>query len=426
MKLKYWMWLVLVMGAGNPKIWNVIKAAGTPEDGYELLKDEQERKRLGLTVYQERNASRCTLEQAEEMIALCEKKNISITHYDADDYPELLRKISNPPVVLFYQGDIGVLTDNAVITVVGARKPSEYSVRVTDWICRDLSRAGFVIVSGFAVGIDSAAHRAALLSKGKTAAVLGCGIDVDYPKGNADGKKHIIKNGVLLTEFLPGTEPLPKNFPLRNRILSGVSLGTIVAEASGRSGALVTASLAQEQGKNVFCIPPADLFDNRYAGVVKYLRDGAVPVFSYLDIVNEYYAAYAHRLNSSVLFELSHNADDSAVFPEGSKDKAKSSSDKQSGKKSAEEKAPKQTEKDKENAAEEHEEEAAQGGFRDFACLDGMELRIAQLLAQEHRMHIDEILDRLDADVDEVASALTELAVMGYVARTFGQHYEIL
>lgn len=427
MKLKYWMWLVLVMGAGNPKIWTIVKTAGTPERGYEMLQDEAERKRFGLTGYQERNAQHCTLEKAEEMIRLCERKNISITHFDADDYPELLKKISNPPAVLFYQGDISLLTDKAVITVVGTRKPTEYSVRVTDWICNALSRAGFVIASGFAVGIDSAAHRAALLSKGKTAAVLGCGIDVDYPKGNADGKKHIINNGVILTEFLPGTEPMPKNFPLRNRILSGISLGTIVAEASARSGALLTAALAREQGRDVFCIPPGDLFDNRYAGVVKYLRDGAIPVFSYLDIVNEYYAAYAHKLNSSVLFELSHNADDSAVFPEGSRDKAKRGSAKQNDRKAEDKRAPENTEKDKESTAEEYALHLpVQNDIRDFSCLDGLELKIAQLLAQEHQMHIDAIVERLDVEEDEAASALTELAIMGYVARSSGQCYEIL
>ena len=428
MKLEYWLWLVLVMGAGNPKIWDIIHVTKTPERAYDILKDPSQRQRFHLNENQKRNAANNTLEHAKKIITLCETKNISITYYDHESYPEQLRHIHNAPVVLFYQGDIDILSRYAAVTVVGTRKPTEYSVRVADRICSDLAKTGVVIVSGFAIGIDSAAHRAALLSKGRTVAVLGCGIDVDYPRNNASAKKYIVNNGLLLTEFLPGTEPLPRNFPARNRIMSAISLGTLVVEASERSGALITASLALEQGKSVFCIPPADLFDNRYAGVVKYLRDGAIPVFSYLDIINVYYTDYAHKLKPSVLFDMSHSADKSSVFPESSESGTRSRTVSKDRKKAEIEAADEKTDEEAEGTSEEkqHEEVSEKREVKDFSGLDGLELRIAVLLSQEHQMHIDAIVERLEVDEDEAASALTELSISGYITRFSGQCYGIL
>jgi DNA processing protein len=327
---------------------------------------------------------------------------------------------------------------------------------VANWICSDLARAGVVVVSGFAVGLDSAAHRGALLAGGRTVAVLGCGIDVDYPKDNASAKQYITKKGLLLTEFLPGTEPYPKNFPTRNRILSGISLGTLVIQAPERSGSLITASLALEQGRNVFCVPPADIFDKRYAGVVKYLRDGAIPVFSYLDIINEYYHSYAHKLLTSVLFAQQQDAEDSVLFGESEAPKEKKGTAARKEKTGLKEKKTRtakahpqgalsedeaeQTEKtEKETETEAEAETAAEisqetvsaaqktgTSVHDFSTLSGLELQIAVLLSQEHQMHIDAIVEQLEADESEIASALTELALGGYVKRCTGQCYGIL
>ena len=429
--LEYWLWMVMVFGAGNPKIWNVIQIAKTPERAYHILQDSAQQEKFSLTARQKRAVKSMAMEQVQKVLENCQKKEISVTCYGDEMYPSRLLEIYNPPAVLFYQGDMQTLEDYIAITVVGTRKPTEYSVHVADAVCSDLARAGVVIVSGFAVGLDSAAHRAALLARGRTVAVLGCGIDVEYPRTNASAKKYITRKGLLLTEFLPGTEPLPKNFPLRNRILSGVSQGTLVIQAPERSGSLITAELALEQGRNVFCIPPADLFDNQYAGVVKYLRDGAIPVFSYLDIVNEYYHSYPHKLMTSVLFESSQNTGESVFFgeknPRSVRNGDSHKEEREAEKTASEETQEKKEQKEKkETAAEEKTEEKQKHKHKDFSSLDGLELKIAVLLSQEHQMHIDAIVERLGADESEVASALTELAIGGYATRFSGQCYGIL
>lgn len=418
MTLEFWLWMVMVFGAGNPKIWTIIKETGTPEKAYYRLKEDDRTEVFELNSRQKSAVKSVSMEHVEKVLENCRSKDISVTFYGDGKYPSRLAGIYNPPAVLFYQGHIEILEEYLPITVVGTRKPSEYSVRAANQICSDLAKAGIVIVSGFAVGLDSAAHRAALLSGGRTVAVLGCGIDVSYPKNNADAKKYIIRKGLVLSEFLPGTEPYPRNFPVRNRIMSGISQGTLVVQAPEKSGSLITAELALEQGRTVFCIPPADIFDNRYAGVVKYLRDGAVPVFSYLDIVNEYYHAYTHKLETSVLFESSGNSEDSVFFGE------KSDTDTGEERKVRRETAPEK----KENRKPKMEEKVtpADNEKRDFSLLDGLELKIAVLLSQEHQMHIDAIVERLDADESEVASAVTMLAIEGYVTRFSGQLYGIL
>lgn len=422
MMLEYWLWMVMVFGAGNPKIWSVLQITETPEKAYHLLQDADQCTRFSMTELQKRAARSVTMEQVQKVLEVCRKKEISVTCYGDGSYPSRLLEIYNPPAVLFYQGDIQILEEYPAVTVVGTRKPTAYSVQVANWICSDLARAGVVIVSGFAVGLDSAAHRAALLARGRTVAVLGCGIDVDYPKNNAGAKKYITRKGLVLTEFLPGTEPNARNFPVRNRILSGISLGTLVIQAPERSGSLITAALALEQGRNVFCIPPADLFDNQYAGVVKYLRDGAIPVFSYLDIINEYYHTYTHKLMTSVLFESAQSAENSVLFGEPTEN-----SRQQKRKAEPEENGHEEKQEKEENAAEEEgtAQKPAQT-YRDFSSLDGLELQIAVLLSQEHQMHVDAIVERLGADENDVASALTELAIDGYVTRFSGQCYGIL
>jgi DNA processing protein len=170
------------------------------------------------------------------------------------DYPELLKYIPDPPLSLYYAGDI-TLASRPSIAVVGARKATSYGKWAAYGFAKKLSEYGIVVVSGMAYGVDSWAHKGAVENQGKTIAVLGCGIDICYPASNRALRDDILKEGLILSEYEPGTPPLPFRFPLRNRIISGLSLGTIVIEAGLSSGSLITAEYAADQGRNIYALP---------------------------------------------------------------------------------------------------------------------------------------------------------------------------
>src|SRR5881628_132645 len=200
-------------------------------------------------------------------------------------YPELLRAIHDPPAVLYCDGSVEP-GDRQAVAIVGSRQATPYGFRITETLAGELSALGFTIVSGFARGIDAAAHRAALAAGGRTVAVLGCGLDVDYPSGHASLHAEIAGSGAVLTEFAPGTPPRATNFPRRNRIISGLALGVVVVEAADDSGSLITARLALEQGREVFAVPgPIDVPTSQ--GPHGLLKQGATLVETVDDIVEE-------------------------------------------------------------------------------------------------------------------------------------------
>lgn len=412
----YWIWLLLVFRAGNRKIWKILEHYETPQSAYTALQIE---KLPFLKEREIRSIKAVTMEQVEKIIQNCKEKQIAMVCFDDENYPESLRQIYNPPTVLFYQGQLSLLTDYPSLTVVGTRKPSDYSIQTADLLCRCLAKSGMLLVSGFAVGLDSVAHRAALLSGGKTVAVMGCGLDVPYPKVNASAKKYIIRNGLILSEFLPGTEPARQNFPLRNRILAGVSSGTLVIQAPVGSGALITAEQAMEQGKPVFCLPPADIFDNQYAGVVKYLREGAIPVFAPEDILREYHDSCEQQLQEISLdmllkpqsAEKPAQAERMVAVPSG---KATNAADENvTSKKSSVKEVAAEAIKPKTNAVV-------------LETLEGRTKQIMALLLEQSPLQIDQIVQAVQADAEEVAACLTELAIAQLVQRMPGQYYGVL
>ena len=199
------------------------------------------------------------------------------------EYPELLAQIQDPPEKLYLRGSLA-RQDMLAVALVGSRSPTPYGRHMARRIAGDLALAGVTVVSGLARGIDTEAHRAALRKGGRTIAVLGCGMDVDYPRGSGELKDMISANGALVTEFKAGTPPLPRNFPSRNRIISGSSLAVVVVEAGRRSGSLITARWALDQGREVMAVPGrAD--SPLSAGPIDLLRDGAMPIVSADDVL---------------------------------------------------------------------------------------------------------------------------------------------
>ncbi len=223
---------------------------------------------------------------AHEELELCAAQNIRvIVEWDAE-YPSLLREIPDPPGVLFVRGDL-LPQDGLAVAVVGTRHATHYGLRQAERLAGGLARAGLTIVSGLARGIDAAAHRAALVAGGRTIAVLGCGVLEIYPPEHAGLAEEIARNGALVSESPPRMKPMSGLFPQRNRVITGLSLGVVVVEAAERSGALVSARHAMEQGREVFAVPgPIDSRMSR--GCHALLRDGARLVESVDDVLDEF------------------------------------------------------------------------------------------------------------------------------------------
>lgn len=209
--------------------------------------------------------------------------NIQVINYNDKLYPEKLRAYEDSPYVLFCKGDIRALNGGTNVSIVGSRKCTNYGKDVTKIISSELSKNNINIVSGMASGIDTCAHMACIENNGYTCAVLGCGIDIIYPKENEKLYNNIIESGCIISEFLPGTPPLNYNFPTRNRIISALSEIVIVVEAGIKSGSLITAGLALEKGKDVMAVP-GSIFSEQSKGSNKLIRDGAYPVTCMEDI----------------------------------------------------------------------------------------------------------------------------------------------
>ena len=207
-----------------------------------------------------------------------------VTLYD-DAYPPRLKEIDTPPLVLYIRGKL-TSEDSLSISLVGSRDAKDYGRKVSYRLSFQLAQRGLTVVSGLAKGIDTSAHRGALEAGGRTIAVMGSGLSFIYPATNRDLAEKITASGTLISEFPMGVEPKPRNFPRRNRIISGLTLGTVVVEASNRSGALITARLAGEQGREVFAVP-GEIFSELSTGTHKLINSGAKLINTVDDLLNE-------------------------------------------------------------------------------------------------------------------------------------------
>lgn len=396
-ELIYWMWLTLAFGPANPRKWNLLSHYDSVRTAYDKISSGD----LSYVTPQDKEkVSTATIEQAQKIVDFCSEKEIKIYSFDDEQFPNRLREIYNPPSVLFVMGDITDLDNTIVITAIGTKSPSEYSIAVASRICEDLARAGVTVASGFTVGLDSIAHRAAVKAGGKTIAVLPCGILYDYPKENAKSKRLIAEHGAVISEYFPGERASTLNFHNRNRILSGIGLGTLVLQAGRKSGTLSTASFALSQGRDIFCIPPHELYNDDYAGVIGLIRDGAIPVFDAKDVLNEYYSIYAHKLNPEADV-LKRRTGGLLAEPEKKSVKKKSSS------------------KQKSEEAPKPQKRALPEG------LDGDSLKVCEYLAENGAVLIDELSDVLEIDITDLEMLLTDLELDGHIRSLPGNRFSI-
>jgi DNA processing protein len=280
----HWIALKLVPGLGTRKAGLLVERFRTPQAVFLASADELEQ--MGISGAIARSiASGCAFEEAVEQQQKMLDCGARVLPISDPIYPQSLREIFDPPIVLFTRGRLELL-DSVKLGVVGTRRPTQYGVAVTERLSSDLARAGLTIVSGMARGIDTAAHKAALAVDGNTVAVFGCGVDVLYPSDNRKLMAEIGSKGLLISEFPMGAPAYPQNFPIRNRIVSGISSGVLVVEGAQYSGSSITARLALDQGREVFAVP-GNITSKMSWGPNLLIKQGAKLVQEWNDVVIE-------------------------------------------------------------------------------------------------------------------------------------------
>lgn len=286
--LLYWLWFYQLEEFSRKKKLELLQHFADPEALYRCKKYDD---MLGLTQAQTEALLNKDMHDAKMLQNICLRKNIGIVTLTDNAYPQRLRSISEPPLLLFYKGLLPDFSKMPAIGVVGTRKATSYGLGIARKFGAQLSACGGLVVSGGAAGIDTMALQGGLDAGGQTVAVLGCGVDMTYPRTNRKLFMQIQEKGCLLSEYPPGTQPKPWQFPERNRIISGLSNGVLVIEAPEKSGALITARDALEQGRDVFAVP-ANIDMPTCVGSNALLGDGAAAVFTGWDILKEYAAQY--------------------------------------------------------------------------------------------------------------------------------------
>lgn len=279
-----WLALSFIPGLGQHRYLKLLKEFRYPKA---ILKaEEKELRNFGLSERVIKNIKRhdWRKEVERELQRLSDSNTKFITYYD-HSYPSLLKEVYDPPPFLYVKGDLEILS-TPMVAIVGSRLASIYGLKTATRLASELSNFGITIVSGLARGIDAAAHQGAIRVGGRTLAVLGCGIDMIYPRENEKLYESISQVGALISEFHFGTPPEAQNFPIRNRIISGMSLGVIVVEAAKRSGSLITARLALEQGREVFAVP-GQIDSFRSEGTHRLIKQGAKLVEKVEDVLEE-------------------------------------------------------------------------------------------------------------------------------------------
>ncbi len=292
---EYYVWLVKCLGAGNPRSAKILEMYSDIAEFYNDIKNKKLKKGIKLSSDELKFLYETDLSDIEYVFERYSKFKAQTITIEDELYPKALRNIDNPPLVLFVVGDISGLDNELLLTVVGTRKESLYGKRASELICSELCVSGFSIVSGLAKGGDTTAHITALKCGARTYGFLACGLDIDYPYNKANLKNAIFKNGAVITEFLPGMEPLPENFRIRNRLMAGISVGTLVVESPKISGTLITANHALNQGKDVFAVP-SGIFWYNGVGTNELIKNGAKPVKDALDIIEEYIDVYTDKI----------------------------------------------------------------------------------------------------------------------------------
>ena len=412
-KTLYWVWLTQCFSTPSPKVIKLLDQTD-PETFY-----NEKTAYPFLNQNDMRAVTTVSLERAQMILDRCEKLGIKVITMDDEEYPESLLHIFCPPVVIYVQGSISCLKESLSVAAVGSRQSIDYYNAEMGNICYQLALAGAVIVSGCAVGNDTYAHLGCMACGGPTIGVLACGSDVDYPAKSRELKKEILsRGGALVTELPPGTRNFRGYFQARNRLIAGLADCVLLGQVPMRSGAIITAEAAVDQGKEIFCIPPCNISEPACMGVAPFIRDGAKMALSGYDIASFYSDIYRKTLKPDVfnhqmyLFKLAEESADipapkkkSASKPAGEKKKTASSRTKTD--KKSEEQKPAAKPVDLMNYPE-----------------DDPRRTILALLSDEPRM-IDDLKTQSGLSTSQLLQVLTDMEMDGIIEALSGQRYKL-
>lgn len=387
--MEFWIWLSNALGAGSPRINDIVACFETAEHFYAEKKTGFRHVEF-LTASEKQKLIDASLSDALRLKERTLDKGYRILTPDQKEYPNRLRNIYAMPAALYIDGTLAGLDDNVAITLVGARKCSDYGRTVAADLGRGLARMGAVVITGMARGIDGAAHEAALLAGGSTVAVLGCGLDIVYPPEHMTLRRETPKRGAVISEFPLGAKPEGFHFPIRNRLMSALSLGVVVVEGELSSGSLITANYALEQGKDVFAVP-GSVLSRLSKGPFRLLQAGAIPVSCAGDILEEYRYRYAAKIDWRAPVEQNEREKPSA----------------ESRPKKADLAQPVVPIRKKRDLPPECDEN----------------IREIYEVLSEIPINADEIAARTQKNPAEVLTALSELEIMGYISANAGKRF---
>lgn len=416
--LKYWVWLSALTGLRPQKRFDLLKAFGEPEKIY-YADEKLLRETLSLTESEMRLVLDKSDDRANAIIDSCLAENISIISYQDVSYPQRLKNIFDPPVLLYVKGRLPSIDEQAAIAVVGTRKATPYGVKMGRKLGFEISKSGGLVVTGLAEGIDTSAAEGALRAGACCVGVLGCAIDDVFPRFNDLLYTDVSQSGALVSEYPPGEAINRKNFPERNRIISGLSVGVTVIEAPLKSGALITASLALEQGREVFAVPGNADAPN-CVGSNALIKDGAQLVTSGWDVLSSFSQQFCFSeapLQKTAVFSKDELESDS-VYTER-KARKSSSDEPENGRGFAKLRVKtdrKRIDNDKKREYIDLQEQ--------LSGLSERQLKIVSVM-DEKSLHIDDIIDKAGLTAPEVLSELTILQIKGFVSQENGKRFTL-
>ena len=430
-------WFALRCGPQNREFQSVLEVCGSPYDVYHA--EEAELEKLPCSQNLKLRLADKSLEESTRIMEYCRKNRVGLLFWQDENYPISLRPLRDPPVLLYYQGTLPDFSRRLCISVVGTRSMSEYGKRMAYKIGYELASAGTVVVSGMALGNDSVAAAGALAAGGQTVAVLGCGIDTVYPHEHEPLAARIKRQGCVMTEFAPSTLPESRNFPIRNRIISGLSQGTVVVEGDQRSGAMITARSAILQGRSIYAFP-GNVGETNSAGTNHLIAGGAAMILSAADVLEDYSFLYRDVLDMAKLRRAElHSDPDDAFLAElrvavrtvkpPSRQERKNETDAKApargSRPSSSKTAPTHTaEKNDKGSPEKAPNTPAKGDLSEQVLkhLTDSQRQIFELLPLDHAVTVD-YLTREGFSVGEVMAAMTVLEIKGLTVTLPGGLY---